>query len=285
VVLDPSSYAAAFPGPVHQEPYITHLVQWELPRIGAPFDVLLIDDFLTQLDGYKLALFPMTPNFSGEKVRKLLEGVMREGISTVWFHAPGCAHGDTELQGLIGWRWKYGTAGFPGVIIRNPHHWLTRGIEEGAEYGTLADIGRKRRDGYKWTYEENVSARVVIIDDDESVFIGALVSGEGVGLAVKETDGRFSVLSSAPSLNSRLLRNAAERSGVHIYGPLGDIVYAGRSFIGISAGFEGRHRVRLPERRRVVDLQTGEELGNAVTECEIELACGHCALLGTFPES
>jgi hypothetical protein len=113
--------------------------------------------------------------------------------------------------------------------------------------------------------------------------VGVLSTGEGPGLAVKESAAGFSILSSAPAPPSALLRNAARRAGVNLYSPLGDIVYAGKHFLGISAGFDGEHHVRLPRESKIIDLESGNVITEKSDRFVVTLKRGHCGLYGLMP--
>ena len=283
VVLDRYSYAAQFPDPTHQEPYIAFLVQWEMPRIGAPFDVIFLEDFLAGEKDYRFALFPQMALLDEERAERLVEDLEARNISSMWFHAPGHSLPDENVQKIIGWKWKYGEKGHSNVTVRNAQHWLAEGIPEGTEYGATAGIEERRKNAFRWVLRDERAAHRIIIDDDGSSFVGALSDGEGVGLAVKEAGKTFSVLSSAPAPPSRMLRNAAKKAGVHLYAPHGDIVYAGKHFVGVSSAFDGTHKIELPAASQVVELESGEIIGGNVDAFEVDLKYGHCGIYGIFP--
>ena len=278
VVLDYESYKAAYPAPTHQEPYIAFLTQWELPRVGAPFDIIFLEDFLKSKSKFKLAIFPQTALLDIKTGKTLIGFLRKNKISTIWFHAPGYARCDGCIQKIIGWKWHLGGQGLCNVTVRNLHHWLSEGINEGTEYGTEIGLKERQKHSFKWTLDVKESARKVIIDDTDADFVGALSTGEGVGLAVKEKKAMFSILSSAPAMPTVMLRNAAKKAGVHLYAPSGDIVFAGKHFLGIQGGFDGEHVINLPAKYKVINLQTGKIEGNRIEKFAVNLRYGECAL-------
>lgn len=278
VVLDYDSYKAAYPMPTHQETYIAFLTQWEMPRIGAPFDVIFLEDFLQSKSKYKLAIFPQTALLDAKRGKTLVEFLRENKISTIWFHAPGYATRDESIQKIIGWKWEFDGQALCNVTIRNPQHWLTEGVAEGTEYGAEIALAERQKHSFKWVLNAKESARKVIIDDNDAEFVGALTTGEGVGLAVKEKEGAFSILSSAPAMPTLMLRNAANKAGVHLYASLGDIIFAGKHFLGIQAGFDGEHEISLPAKYKVINLQAEEIIGNQIEKFSVNLRYGECAL-------
>jgi hypothetical protein len=79
-----------------------------------------------------------------------------------------------------------------------------------------------------------------------------------------------------------ILRNAAKKAGVHLYAPIGDIVFAGKHFLGVEAGFDGEHEICLPSKCKVVDLLTEEIVGKSIDKFATNLKYGECALFGLF---
>ncbi len=284
VVLDMSSYASVYPGPTHQEPYIAFLIQWEMPRIGTPFDVLFLEDFLSSKKAYKLAIFPQAASLHAERASRLMKHIRHNNISTMWFHAPGHCISDEKIQGTIDWKWRVGEQGLCNVTMTNTGHWLAEGIPDGTEYGATANLEERSKDSFTWEPSRDRTARRIIIEDDDAVSVGTLSTGEGTGLAVKERNGSFSILSSAPAPPSALVRNAARKAGVNLYSPLGDIVSAGKHFLGISAGFEGDRELRLPKESKVIDLESGDVIVEKADRFNITLKYGHCGLYALVPK-
>ncbi len=284
VVLDIEAHCAAAPGPSLQEPFIGFLVQWELPRIGAPFDVVLLDDLLTERCGpYRLLLFPQLGFLGADKRTRLREYLDRTGTSAFWFHAPGwldengpCAENVRDLTGLA--VRVEGRCGHLDAEILSNDHWLTQGLEPGTAYGSSTGLAQRQEVAMKWEFvPQRIGPRVALADGDARP-LAVLKDGGEPALAVKESEGRFDLLSVAPAPPPRLLRNAAGRAGVHLYAPLGDIVYAGKHFLGIVAGSDGTRAIRLPTESRVTELTTGATLLEQGREFELDLMAHHCGL-------
>lgn len=284
VVLDIEAHCAAAPGPSFQEPFIGFLVQWELPRIGAPFDVVLLEDLLADRCGpYPLLLFPQLGFLTSSRRAKLREYLDRTGSSAFWFHAPGwldengsSAENVRELTGFI-----VQVEDRPGHLdaeIVEGDHWLTAGLEAGTAYGSSIGLAQRQEVSFKWELvPQRIGPRVAVADGAARP-LAVLTDGGEPALAVKESAGRFDVLSVAPAPPPRLLRNAARRAGVHLYAPLGDIVYAGKHFLGIVAGSDGPRTVTLRTESRVTELTMGKVVLDRGREFELDLKAHHCGL-------
>jgi len=56
-------------------------------------------------------------------------------------------------------------------------------------------------------------------------------------------------------------RAVARLQNIHVYSSQNDVMWANRSMVAVHAAFNGVHKIRLPEKKRVVDLWTGRDFG------------------------
>jgi hypothetical protein len=285
VVLDVEAYCAAAPGPSFQEPFIGFAVQWELPRMGAPFDVVLLNDLLEGRVGpYRLLVFPQLAYLTSDRRGRLKEYLEATESSALWLHAPGwldengpSADNVRQLTGLGVRIEEHG--GHLDAEVSAGEHWLTRGTEPGTAYGSSAGLDERRQRALPWTLDPERIGPRVSIGDDRAVTLASLRDGGEAALAVRETKDRFDVLSTAPAPPALIFRNVAQRAGAHLYAPLGDVVYAGKRFLGILAGSNGVRTITLPAECRVTEAITGAVvLGNGCA-FQLDLKAHHCALL------
>ena len=284
VVLDIEAHCAAAPGPSLQEPFIGFLVQWELPQIGAPFDVVLLDDLLQGRSGpYRLLFIPQVGFITSDKRKRLKQYLERTAASVFWFQTPGWLDengffGDNirELTGLnVRVERK---CGHLDARVSSGEHWLTAGIEPGTMYGSSTGLAERREASFKWELEADRIGPRAWVEDDGVEVLATLADGGEPALAAKEEAGRVTIISTAPAPPAPLLRNAARRAGVHLYAPPGDIVYAGKGFLGIVAGADGTRTIRLPNESRVTELTTGEVVLEKGREFELGLKAHDCGL-------
>jgi hypothetical protein len=236
---------------------------WGLPRMGAPFDLFLLDDFLAgKLRPYKLYLFLNPFRLDGARRNALSKELRRDGRSALWIYAPGYIKNEPDLanmEEITGFRFGLGEQPWgPLVHITDFGHAISRGLGEDLVWGTNAKL-----------------APLFYVDDPDARVLGEVVYSQGncrPGLAVKEFPGWRSVYSAAPNLPASVLRAIARTAGVHIYCDAGDVVYANRSILGIHTLSGGPRVIRLPGRTpAVVDMFTGETVAHDTAEVRVTL--------------
>ncbi len=236
---------------------------WGLPRLGAPFDIFLLDDFLAgALPPYKLYVF-LNPFRLDERKRSILSNELRrDGRAALWIYAPGYikdAPGLANMEETTGFRFGLGEQPWgPLVHITDFGHPITRDLGRETVWGTNNKLGP-----------------IFHVDDAAARILGEVVYSQGncrPGFAVKELPGWRSVYSAAPNLPAPVLRAIARWAGVHIYSDAGDVLYANKSFLGIHALSGGERTIRLPGRSPgIVDLIAGRVIGRDTDEVHVVL--------------
>ena len=231
----------------------------ELGRVGAPFAYLHLAD-LDRAPEYKLYLFPncLAPT---EQQRRLIEQkVKRGGHLVVWLWAPGLVRHERldppAMQALTGIRLVLQPTAAPlQVKVGGEAAWV--GEAAGTSYGLAAAF-----------------APTLFADDEAALTLGTLAGGQA-GLVAKQLPGWTSVYSAAPVLPHTLLRALAQRAGVHLYAPAGDVVYANRSLLAVSVNQGGPRTLHLPGRADVFDLYQGQDVGQALSQFTVDIPpCG-----------
>jgi hypothetical protein len=236
---------------------------WGLPRMGAPFDVALLDDLLTgTLAPYKLYVFLNPFRLDGRRRAALATELKRGGRTALWIYAPGYikdAPGLENMEELTGFRFGAGEQPWgPLVHLTDFGHPITKGLGEDLAWGTNNKLGP-----------------IFHLDDPQARVLGEVVYSQGncrPGFAVKEFPAWRSVYSAAPNLPASVLRGIALWAGVHIYSDAGDVLYANRSLLGIHTLSGGKRLVKLPRRAEaVIDMFTGRTLARDTAEIDIVL--------------
>jgi len=254
VVVDDASSAYLQPG----NRLSHHLLVRQLPelgRMGAPFALLHPAD-LEQAPDYRMYVFLNLVAPTPQERRLIRKKVCRAGKVAVWVWAPGlirderiCEQAMADLTGL-----DLALDSQPGtfrVTVGGPEAWV--GEAAGMQYGLDASF-----------------APLVWVRDAAATALGTLADGR-CGLAAKDCGGWTSVYSSAPELPAALLRALAQRAGVHLYAPLGDVVYASRGLLAVSVNEAGRRTIRLPRPADVYDLYENREVGRNLTSFTADL--------------
>ncbi|MDF1515186.1 MAG: hypothetical protein P1S60_15360 [Anaerolineae bacterium] len=216
---------------------------WGLPKMGAPFDTYLLQDFLEKrIPPYKLYIFLNAFHLDSARRNKLNDVLKRDGNVALWIYAPGYIEDKpslkamTELTGFtfgVGYH-KWG----PLMHILDFSHPITAALTQELVWGTNNRLGP-----------------VFHIEDESAQILGQVVYSQGrckPGLGVKTFKHWTSIYCAAPNIPSSVLRGIARFSGVHIYNTYGDILFTSHQLLGAHTVSGGERTFILPESVEVV---------------------------------
>ncbi|MFH1567733.1 MAG: hypothetical protein ABIL09_07005 [Gemmatimonadota bacterium] len=283
VLLDDESFYYEWINNDLDLPLIFQQRLWGLPRLGAPADYYLLNDFLAgRLPPYKLYILLNPWHLDDGRRAALAEQLHRDGRVALWIYAPGYIKDEPSLahmQELTGFRFGKGEHMWgPMVHILDFEHPITASLPEDFCWGTNARLGP-----------------VFHLEDDAARVLGQVVYSQGrclPGFGVKELDTWRSVYAAAPNLPAPVLRGLARYAGVHLYSEAGDVLYACPQLLAVHTVGGGRRELRLPRRVEVVfDLFAGKEVASKCDAFTIDLPkrstalwyTGERALLGKLP--
>ena len=236
---------------------------WGLPRLGAPADYYLLNDFLEgRLPPYKLYILLNPWHLDDARRSALAQQLHRDGRVALWIYAPGYIKDEPSLdhmEELTGFRFGKGEHPWgPQVHILDFEHPITEGLAEDFSWGTNARLGP-----------------VFHLEDEEARVLGQVVYSQGrclPGLGVKELGSWRSVYAAAPNLPAPLLRGLARYAGVHLYSEARDVLYATPQLLAVHTVGGGARQFRLPGEAEVVyDLFAQEEVAAGCKAFEVEL--------------
>jgi hypothetical protein len=246
---------------------------WGLPRTGAPFDVLLLQDFIEgRLRPYKLYLF--LNSFQLDKARReaLNRELRKDGRVAVWIYAPGYIEDGPSLEHmheLTGFKFAMGEQPWgPLMHITDFAHPITAGLPQDLSWGT-----------------NNKLSPVFFLEDPDARVLGQVVFSQGnckPGMGVKTFPGWTSIYVAAPNLPAPVLRGIARFSGVHLYNQEGDVLYATRELLGVHTVSGGHRTFSLPREVEVVyDLFERKSIARNTAEFRVTLQPVSSALFYT----
>jgi len=263
VLLDDESYYYESINNDLDLPLIFQQRLWGLPRLGAPADYYLLDDFLEgRLPPYKLYIF-LNPWHLDDGRRQALERELhRDNRVALWIYAPGYIADKPDLasmETLTGFTYGKGEHVWgPMVHILDFEHPITTGLSEDFFWGTNARLGP-----------------VFHLEDEEAHILGQVVYSQGrclPGFGVKEFGNWRSVYAAAPNLPAPVLRGVARYAGVHLYSEAGDVLYATPQLLSAHTVGGGVREFQLPGEVEVVyDLFAGQEVASNCAGFEVEL--------------
>jgi hypothetical protein len=250
---------------------------WGLPRLGAPFDVYLLQDLIEgRLNGYKLTIFLNAFRLDERRRAALKNTIRRNRRTSLWLYAPGLIKHRLSIDNMLdltGIRFGMGEQPWgPLVHITDFNHPITKGLPQDLFWGTNSKL-----------------APLFFVDDPGAQILGQVVYSQGncrPGFAVKAFPEWTSVYSAAPNLPAPVLRGIAHFAGVHIYSDAGDVLHAGRELLAIHT-VEGGNRVfRLPRPVEVIfDLFENRLIARNTAEFETSLPPASTSLFYTGMES
>ena len=261
-VVDPGSAAYMKPSnPWTWEALVKQ--QPELARTGAPFASISLDD-LDELPKYRLYIFPNCLAPSPRERASLRAKVRTKGAAVVWLGPSGLTH-----EGELNEAAMRDLTGLPLALQECDKELIIAPTPEAKPWG--------------WDAEEpfgtgSVSGIVATLDMGDATVLATISGTDLPAVVTAEMGGALTVASSVPVLPTSLWHAIAKRAGVHLYLDAGDICWVCRDLLAVSVEDAGTRRVRLPERRRVVDLWTGQEVAKDADSFDVDIAKNATAL-------
>jgi hypothetical protein len=246
---------------------------WGLPRMGAPFDTYLMQDFIDgKLKPYKFYFFLNALHLDKARCAALNRQLRRDGRVALWVYAPGYI-GDApsldHMRELTGFNFALHREPWgPQMNILDFTHPITRDLPQDLYWGT-----------------NNKLSPIFSVDDPEAHVLGQVVFSRGnckPGFAVKKFPEWTSIFIAAPNIPGPVLRGVADFAGVHLYNREGDIIYANRDLVGVHTVAGGERTFKLPrEVEAVYDLFEGKTVARNASEFKVRLAPVSTALFYT----
>jgi hypothetical protein len=240
------------------------------PRIGAPYDYLLLDD-LERARPYKFYIFQDAWHLTPEERAMIERVVKRNGQTALWLFADGLITDAgidlANIRDLTGISVKcLDGNGQQHLTFRSTSHPYLRGVELGSDRATLKDL-----------------SPFFYVDDPAVTVLGMASLREGgqmasgtrkPGFAVREFDSWTSVYCSVPVLPPAVIRNMAREAGAHIYADTDDAVAANDWMLCVCAASDGPRTIRLPKPATLVDALSGETTAKDASQFEVDMQYG-----------
>jgi hypothetical protein len=214
-------------------------------RIGAPYDSFTFSDLPdVDLTHYRLCIFLNTFRI-GERERAAIENrVKKDGRSILWLYAPdyltdGCIAVDSISR-------------MTGMTVRPADVTDSEVISGDSRYRFSGDI-----------------QPLFQVSDEAALATGYYAASQAVALARKDLPGWTSWYSAVGNVPSRVLRDIARQSGVHLYHDGDDPVYVNNRLIGIHAVHGGLITLNLPGEETLEDLFDGGS--HATKGCRVQI--------------
>ncbi len=233
----------------------------EIGRIGAPYDVRLIDD-LNHVDvsQYRLLIFLDTILLTQHNLQILRKKCMNRGRTLLWLYAPG----------LI--RDKLAVANVSEVV-----NMKVSSVEEHAGSKVTVEVGTKNLN-----YQGVRLSPFLYVEKGADKIYGKSEEGHAV-LVVKNGPDSVTVFACVPPLPWEVLQDFAREAGVHIYSDAGDVVYANESYVAVCVARDGSRTIRFPRKVELQELLGKGECHQSAAEHEVDFTGQSCKLFRVIP--
>jgi hypothetical protein len=246
---------------------------WGLPKLGAPYDLYLLQDFVEgRMKPYKLYIFLNALRVDKDRRAALNQELRKDGRVALWIYGSGYIERDPSLEHmreLTGFTFaKHMQPWGPQMFILDYTHPITRDLPQDLTWGT-----------------NNKLCPVFCLDDPEARVLGEVVFSRGnskPGMGVKTFPQWTSIYVAAPNLPAPLLRGIAGFAGVHLYNREGDVLYASPDLLAVHTIAGGSRTFSLPRQvERVYDLFTHESIAHDAAEFQVKLRPASTSLFYT----
>ena len=214
--------------------------RYQLARIGAPVDVILLEDVVRTAGKYKVVVF-LNAFADTPELRKAYQALKEKNVSIVTVYGAGfLAPGGISVQtmsDLVGMRLLKAA---PSTLSAMP--------------GPI----QIERSGETYGAEYPVQTRFFASDPGAGIH-GAYTDGAGGGSCAIASKGKNYFYGGA-LLSPEFLRFVAGQAGVHIYLDTNDNLYVGAHLISIHAVTSGQKTIMLPRECMVEDVYSGEKI-------------------------
>jgi len=254
VVFDERSPLAMRINPEFQSSLIMRSFAQSFHPVGAPIEFHELHSFLEHADHDRFRVVAFLDLFvADDEVMAAIEKLKGGGRTLLFQFAPGFVSGqagarrfsaDRSSQ-LVGMQLEEQTAEMPLTVWIDPDSHEFFADMDDTRYGCVDALDERRP--------------VLAAVDPKAEQLGRLHNGLS-GLAIREHADWSSVFSAAPLMPGAVVQRLLKRAGVHVYTEGGDVIYANRSYLGVSACSRGVKTIRLPDARVVRDAFTGEEV-------------------------
>lgn len=228
-------------------------------RIGAPVGLYLLNDLTAgKVPPAKMYIFLDTFRLDDSQLKAIRKYTSSKGSVNLWMYCPGIIDNarllPDRVQNVVGIKLKK-LPKCDGTI----------------SYGTNRFTA----------FDGTIAGSYAVIDPAAKAL--AKYSGSGdIAVASKDMGGYTNVYCGVTQLPSDLLRELAQKAGVHIYSDQNDVVMAGNGFVAIAASSAGAKKLYMPSTCSLQDVLTSQKYGPS-KQFSFEMALGDTKIWRVIP--
>lgn len=238
-----------------------------LAHCGVPYRIYLFSDLKKEnMPKYRTYLFPNLFELNDERLSLLRKTVLCDGRMAIFGPATGITDGKKlgadGISRLLGIEFEMISRQAPRRVMVHGTHPLTANLPASLSYG----------DSYP--YGPVLVPTRAAVNTGDFVTLGSATTFWGVnkpGLILNETPDCKMVWTVAMPLPANLLRECCRYAGSHIWCEEDDVVLASETVAAIHSVKGGPRTLLLPSPRTVLDLLSGEKLGDNVRRIQMTI--------------
>lgn len=246
--------------------------QWQLIKIGAPADHILVDDLeLLDIDRYKLVVFLNTYNLTDVQ-RSVIDQKVKNGNRTVlWCYAPGVFNDTRESSDLM-----YRLTGMK--LVASQHETFIAPQIEIQESGAKLNTAL-RKANLNTMGSEKPMCKLISVQDPHAIALGILPGTASITFAMKDMGAWTSFYAITSNLPAAFYRVLARHAGVHIYNDRDDTFYANKSYASLNANGAGVRAIQFPRKCDLIDAITRKRLATTTDNFSYDFKSGETLIL------
>lgn len=224
--------------------YLIPIQRESFPQIGAPFDMLLLEELLERKEfNYKAYIFLNAFSLTEAQRKIIKEKIAVNGNVLAWVYAPGIFkgqdYGEDYMKDITGISLKIdNTEGPLEVSVTNTANPLTSSCKTGDIFG---NSGKK------------LSPRIYS-DDASAEVLGTCPPEKRPGLVVKDMGTWKSVFIAAPRIPASVLRGICRLANVHLYSDKDLTIYPNNRYITIYPDRHMTAEIKFPGKVKLFDI-------------------------------
>jgi len=220
-------------------------IQWNYEQrialgwAGAPYDIFDIKSFDindNNSNRYKLIIFLCICE-DKENLRTIISEAKTKGINLCFTYLPGVIKdGYLTLENV---------SDVTGIKLKQTHF-----------EGIKAEIAYSE---YKHPLPK-IFEPLLVSDDEDAITLAYFCESDKftdnalAAVSMKKENNIKIFYSSIPNIPAEVLRGIYRLSGVHIYIETNDVIYVNHSYLAIHSSFASQKNIKLPEKRKVIEL-------------------------------
>ncbi len=267
-------------------------LEWH--KLGAPYDLFLLDDLLDSpdLEQYKVIIMAAVCVLSDRQRELIEERLYKNGRTVIWMYAPGIMRSvgnqllyDINNMGITGFQLGEEVGQYPLDINLSPQALRKYGLSE--EVLPVGNFRTPIYGGFGSNPEnpqplppEQFSARFHVKPASAVDVLGVYTDTPRIAAARLQKEEYASIFWGSTALEQCILRPMLREAGVHLYSNRPAVVYANENFLVLHTSKSGEHTVNLPRQTEIVyDLFADKPIATGTDNFTIDLPAKRSLLI------